>query len=181
MGLIFFIILVGIPILEIAVFIEVGDILGMWETIAVIFITAIIGASLMRSLGLHTLNRARQSLENNIFPAKEAFDGLCLIIAGVLLLTPGFITDTIGFLLFLPPIRMAIGALIIHRIANLQAGQQSGMHSHSQSRAGFTSGPFDNSNVVDGDFRDITDPADPTDRPSQNSDDLKPLEHSDKP
>lgn len=191
MGLIIFIILVGIPILEIAVFIEVGDLLGMWETIAIVFITAIIGASLMRKLGLQTLSRARQNLENNIFPAKEVFDGLCLVIAGALLLTPGFITDSVGFLLFLPPVRMAIGAVIINRLSVMQASKTYGetfegtyKGTYNAAQSGFNSEPNDSSTVVDGDFRDISDPLNENnnaeDPSSKNPEDPKHLEHSDK-
>lgn len=94
-----------VPIIEIAVFLEVGGRIGVFNTILAIVITALIGTWLLRSQGLLTLHRAQESLNQNIFPVSEVFDGLCLLVAGALLLTPGFVTDALGFLLFVPPIR----------------------------------------------------------------------------
>jgi len=100
-----FLALIAIPIIEIAVFIEVGGRIGALNTILMIVITAMIGTWLLRSQGLQTLQRAQESLNQNVFPASEVFDGLCLIVAGGLLLTPGFVTDVFGFLLFVPWVR----------------------------------------------------------------------------
>lgn len=99
---------IGIPILEITVFIMVGDRIGMLPTIALVMLTAVTGIAMLRYQGLATLQRVRASLERNEMPLKEVFDGLCLLIAGVLLLTPGFVTDAIGLLLFMPPVRAAL-------------------------------------------------------------------------
>jgi len=93
------------PLIEIAVFIEVGDRLGLWPTLGVVVLTAILGAGLFRVQGLSTLRQAQANLNANVFPAREVFDGLCLLVAGTLLITPGFVTDSLGFLLFFPPFR----------------------------------------------------------------------------
>ncbi len=103
------------PVLEIAVFIEVGSKFGTWPTVGAIFLTAVVGVSLVRTQGLATLSRARISLQRNEFPLAEAFDGHCLALAGVLLLTPGFVTDSMGGLLLVPPLRAALRRFVLAR------------------------------------------------------------------
>ena len=108
MGLVLLLAMIGVPIVEIAVFLEVGARLGLWPTLATIILTAMAGTALLRQQGLATLQRVRESLEANRFPMAEVFDGLCLLVAGALLLTPGFVTDAAGLLLFVPAVRMAL-------------------------------------------------------------------------
>ena len=96
------------PIVEIFVFLQVGGVIGVWPTISIVILTAMLGTALLRHQGLKTLQRFQDSLNQNVLPVAEVFDGLCLLVAGALLLTPGFVTDTIGFLLFVPPIRRAV-------------------------------------------------------------------------
>ena len=105
MGLILLLALIGVPILEIAVFIEAGERLGLWPTLAAVILTAVVGTALLRIQGLSTLARARESLDAGQLPVAEVFDGLCLLLGGALLLTPGFVTDFLGFLLMIPPVR----------------------------------------------------------------------------
>ena len=100
--------MIGVPIVEIAVFIEVGGRLGLWPTLATVILTAMAGTALLRQQGLATLQRVHESLEANRFPMAEVFDGLCLLVAGALLLTPGFVTDAAGLLLFVPAVRVAL-------------------------------------------------------------------------
>ncbi|MCY3980578.1 MAG: FxsA family protein [Alphaproteobacteria bacterium] len=97
--------LIGVPLIEIAVFIEVGGWIGLWPTLAVIVLTAMTGTWLIRAQGLGVLRRAKQSISEGAAPLRQLFDGVCLIVAGALLLTPGFFTDAAGFLLLLPPFR----------------------------------------------------------------------------
>lgn len=108
---------IGVPILEIAVFIQAGEAFGLWPTLGVVILTAIAGATLLRAQGLVTLARARQSLDRGEIPVEEVFTGLCLLVAGALLLTPGFVTDALGLLLFVPPVRQVIGHLVLTRLA----------------------------------------------------------------
>ena len=108
MGLVLLLVMVGVPIVEIAVFIEVGGRLGLWPTLATVILTAMAGTALLRQQGLATLQRVHESLEANRFPMAEVFDGLCLLVAGALLLTPGFVTDAAGLLLFVPAVRGAL-------------------------------------------------------------------------
>ena len=109
MGLLLLLLLIGVPLIEIAVFIEVGGIIGLWPTIGIVIVTAVIGTAMLRQQGLATLQRARSELAAQRLPVKEIFDGLCLLVAGALLLTPGFVTDTFGFILLLPPLRLILG------------------------------------------------------------------------
>ena len=95
---------VGVPVVEIAAFIEIGGRIGLWPTIGLVVVTAFAGLTLLRIQGLAVLDRLRTSKA----PAVELFEGLCLLIAGVLLLVPGFVTDTVGFLLLVPRVRMAV-------------------------------------------------------------------------
>lgn len=108
MGLIVLLAMIGVPILEITVFVEVGGRIGIWPTIVIVIATAVLGTSLLRYQGLATLVRAQESLQKGDFPVHEVFDGFCLLVAGALLLTPGFVTDGVGLLLFAPPIRATL-------------------------------------------------------------------------
>lgn len=116
MGFYFLAIFVAMPIIEIAVFIQAGELIGLWPTIGVVVLTAIIGTSLMRAQGLQTLAKAQSQMDQGEMPIGALFDGICILVAGVLLLTPGFVTDTFGFLLLVPPLRQLIGAKVIMKL-----------------------------------------------------------------
>ena len=98
-----------VPLAEIALFVEVGGILGLWPTLGIVVLTAFLGTGLLRSQGLAAFSRAQVSMAEGRLPMEEVVHGFCLVIAGALLLTPGFLTDAVGFLLFLPPVRLALG------------------------------------------------------------------------
>ena len=116
MGLAVLLALVGVPLIEIALFIEIGGLLGLWPTLATIVATAVIGGAMLRSQGFGTLLRARAMLARGEVPLREVFDGVCLIVAAALLLTPGFLTDAVGFLLLVPGVRALIGVSILSRV-----------------------------------------------------------------
>jgi UPF0716 protein FxsA len=97
-----------VPLAEIAVLIRVGSWLGLLPTLALIVLTAVIGTVMLRQQGFAVLTRAQRQLEQGVMPVAEVFEGLCLLVAGALLLAPGFITDTCGALLLLPPVRSFI-------------------------------------------------------------------------
>lgn len=159
MGFYFLAIFVAMPIIEIAVFIQAGDLIGLWPTIGIVILTAIIGTSLMRAQGLQTLAKAQSQMDHGEMPIGPLFDGICILVAGVLLLTPGFVTDTIGFLLLIPPLRQLIGARVIMKLVrsgNIRAGFQT---------RGFRAGGFDTAGsshrpgtgpIIDGDFEDVS-------------------------
>lgn len=104
----FFIIFIIISLTEIALFVVVGDIVGLVLTLLLCVVTAMIGAALIRHQGLQTVFAAKEALQHNELPINELFDGICLAIAGVTLMTPGFFTDGIGFSLLFPPLRLAL-------------------------------------------------------------------------
>jgi UPF0716 protein FxsA len=105
-----------VPIIEIYLLIQVGQVIGAGWTIFLVVFTAVIGVALLRIQGLSTLNRAQQKLQRNELPARELLEGMGLVLAGALLLTPGFFTDTIGFLLLFPPTRLWLVSSIASRM-----------------------------------------------------------------
>ena len=108
MRLIPFLILLVVPIIEIALFILIGGEIGLGWTLLLILVTAIVGTVLLRSQGLATMERIRTETRAGRVPGRELAHGLMLLVAGILLLTPGFFTDTLGFLLFVPQLRDGI-------------------------------------------------------------------------
>lgn len=121
---ILFIIFVAVPIIEIALFIQAGDWFGLGPTLAMIVVTAIIGITLLRQQGLSTLFKAQQKMNQGEIPALEMVEGIMLAVAGALLITPGFFTDAIGFLLLTPVIRKLLFSKVLQNKVN--------MHVHNQ-------------------------------------------------
>jgi UPF0716 protein FxsA len=122
---IFFILFITLPLLELYVLIQVGSDIGGLNTIVLCLLTAIIGGMLIRWQGLITLMDAQKCMAAGDLPAEHAFHGILLALAGVLLFTPGFITDSVGFLLLFPPLRR----WLIHRFfpaGSIQTGIQTG-------------------------------------------------------
>lgn len=108
MAYLLFAVFLGVPLVEIALFILVGGQIGVLATIAAVVLTAVAGAALVRHQGLATLERARRELEHERIPAGALGEGLAILVAGALLLTPGFFTDAIGFALLVPGLRRAL-------------------------------------------------------------------------
>ena len=105
-----------VPALEIGLFIQIGGIIGALPTIALILLTAFLGTMLLRSQGLSTIERIRASVAQNRVPGSELAHGAMIVLAGLLLLTPGFFTDAVGFLLFIPPFREALFRFLAKRV-----------------------------------------------------------------
>ncbi len=97
--------LLTIPLLEIAAFIVIGGKIGVLATLAMVFATAVIGSILLRIQGFGLINKIRMETEQGRVPGRELVHGVMILIAGILLLTPGFVTDAMGFLLFIPAVR----------------------------------------------------------------------------
>lgn len=102
---IFILLLIVIPALEIAVLLLSGKTIGVLPTFSIIILTGVVGAYLAKKQGLETMRRAQQRLHAGEIPGESIIDGICIFAGGLLLLTPGFITDTLGFLLLIPQIR----------------------------------------------------------------------------
>jgi len=97
-----------VPLVEIYFLIEVGDVIGAGFTVFMVVLTALIGAALVRYQGFTTLARAQAEMLNSRMPALEVVEGALILLAGALLFIPGFVTDTLGFLLLIPPLRQVM-------------------------------------------------------------------------
>lgn len=113
---IFLIAFIVLPIVEMVVLIEVGGLIGALNTVGLVLLTAVIGAALLRHQGLATLLRANQRMASGEMPAREIAEGMLLAIGGALLLTPGFITDGIGFLCLAPGSRHWLAGQLVQRM-----------------------------------------------------------------
>lgn len=113
---ILFLLFVLVPIVEIALLIQVGGVLGVFPTLAIVVATAALGTWLLRHEGLSTLAKARSRLDSGELPALQMIEGMVLLVGGALLLTPGFMTDAFGFFCLLPPSRRWLAGEITERI-----------------------------------------------------------------
>lgn len=136
-----FLLFVAVPIIEIALFIQVGGFLGLWPTLAIVITTAMAGTFLMRTQGAAEMQSLQSSLSTGRNPMDPIANGAFIIVAGVLLLTPGFFTDAFGLALLIPPVRHAIIRLIAARIQNGANIHMSGFQKTTASET-----------VVDGDY-----------------------------
>lgn len=125
-----FALFVVLPILEMWLLIEVGSLVGSLPTIGMVVFTAVVGAALLKQQGIDTLTRAQQRLNSGQVPAKEILEGLLLAVGGALLLTPGFITDTLGFVCLIGPLRQWLVAQLLKRgVMQVNSFQTSGFQS----------------------------------------------------
>lgn len=143
-----------VPIIEIALFIQVGGLIGLWPTLAIVVLTAILGTVLVRTQGRMALANLQRSFAELDDPTEPLAHGAMILLSGVLLLTPGFFTDAVGFALLVPGVRMAVFRYLKSKatITHFQMG----------TGAQFRTGPdrFDQDDVIDGEFTEV--------RPRQN-------------
>lgn len=125
-----FLLFLLVPIAEIYVLIEVGEVIGAGWTILFVIATAFLGAWLVKLQGLVTLKRAQDSIRRGETPALEMLEGMTLFISGFLLLIPGFVTDTVGFLLLIPTLRRSLLLKLISN-SNVIFRQQWSAHGRS--------------------------------------------------
>ncbi len=107
-----FLAFVVVPIVEIGLFLQIGSYIGVPATLGLIILTAIAGTMLVRSQGIDVIRKVQNSANRGEMPVAALAQGLFVLIAGVLLLTPGFATDTLGFALLIPPVRELIATKI---------------------------------------------------------------------
>lgn len=107
------ILLIIVPAAEIGLLLLSGRTLGIWPTIGLIIFTGVLGAYLAKKEGLETIRRVQRDLSYGKMPGEILVDGICILIGGAVLLTPGFITDALGFLLLAPPTRRVFKGMII--------------------------------------------------------------------
>ncbi|MDJ0741194.1 MAG: FxsA family protein [Gammaproteobacteria bacterium] len=139
--LIFLTIFVGAPLIELYLLIEVGGVIGALPTILLSLFTAALGGWLVRMQGFSVLFRAQSQMANKEVPALELMEGAMLLLVGLALLLPGFITDAVGFLLLIPPLRRA---LIVHWLKSRGTLRPGEVHVHTETRS---------ERIIEGDYR----------------------------
>lgn len=148
--LIFFIV---VPLTEMMLLFEVSDLIGGFPTLILVVATAVIGVQILKRQGLSTLLRANQRLQSGELPAQEIIEGMLLAGAGALLLTPGFITDTIGFILLTGPLRRPLARRIIRAgVMNTLARGHGGSSFSFRSGASSRDYGAGNGNVYEGEY-----------------------------
>jgi len=150
-----FLAFVSVPLIEIALFIQVGGAIGLWPTLAIVILTAMLGTFLVRNQGALAMGNIRQSFSELDDPTEPLAHGAMILLSGALLLTPGFFTDAVGFLLLMPPVRVAVFSYLRKRI-KVQSFEMGGNRTHYREQK--THHP----DIIDGDFTEV----DPTKRPT---------------
>ena len=116
MPLLLVVLFIVVPIVELAIIIQVGQAIGVLPTIALLVLDSILGAMLMRSQGRAAWRKFNLALSEGRPPAREVLDGVLVIFGGALLLTPGFTTDILGLLLLIPPSRALVRGVLVRRL-----------------------------------------------------------------
>lgn len=143
-----FLLFLIVPIIEIAFLIQLSDVIGGGATIILVIATAYLGAKLVKSQGLQAFHNMRTQSSPSAMPGAELFNGVCILISGVLLLTPGVFTDVIGFLLLTPPVRIWLGAALVKKVMSAVATQsQNGQAGFSFTSAQFGQNPHSHSST----------------------------------
>lgn len=147
---------IAVPLIEIALFIQVGGAIGLWPTLLIVILTAVIGTSLLRNQGALALKNLRNSFNDLRDPTEPLAHGAMILFSGALLLTPGFFTDVLGFLLLIPAVRHAVFAYVRSRVTV----QGFSAHPNQPPR-------HDRQNdVIDGEFHEVDETKRPTHGPS---------------
>ncbi len=154
---------IAMPIIEIALLLRVGEVFGWWPTLLYVIATAILGSSMLRQQGLATLNKARTRMDSGEMPAQQLLEGVFIMIGGVLLLTPGLVTDLLGFLCLIPVTRQWASAQLSTRAFVGFSGGMGAAAGPSRQNTG-ASGKVsrkvpggDRGDIIDGDFERIDD------------------------
>ena len=168
---VFLFLFIIMPIAEMAVLIKVGGMIGVLNTVGLVLLTAVIGAWRLRQQGLATLLKANQRLNSGELPAMEVAEGLILAVGGALLLTPGFITDTVGFLCLIPGTRHWLAAqalkrmVVVGRSRSFHFRSGGGSNPFGQDPFGGRENPFgqqspfdrdSNGDIIEGEYQDET-------------------------
>ena len=151
-------IVIGAPILEIVAFIFVSDLFGLGPTIIIIIVTATIGLLTLRHQGLQIIHQLQKEFRGGYFPMREVFDGFCIFLGGIFMLIPGFITDVLAVLLFLPPLRRSFGHFLKSRYENHWAffGNNTTMGLHSSTKKNKMPKRTSEPSIIDGEYKDMT-------------------------
>ncbi len=159
-----FALFVAVPIIEIGLFIQVGGAIGLWPTLAIVVITAIIGTAMIRVQGANALRDLQHRFNALEDPSEPLAHGAMILFSGALLLTPGFFTDTIGFLLLLPPVRSMVFHFLRGRV-QIASFSAATMRPEDGPRCGVReTAPGDD--IIDGEFTEVDPEKTPTHPPS---------------
>ncbi len=148
---------IGVPLIEIYLFIQVGGLIGALPTVLLVIVTAVLGVALLRSQGFQTMAKFQQEVTTGQLPANTMLEGVALIFGGTLLLTPGFLTDTIGFLCLFPYTRQTLIAWAtkhMHVTSSFSAGMGPGPNFNSRQRPGTSANKAHDPNVIEGEFKE---------------------------
>lgn len=149
---ILFLLFLAVPFVEIYLLIEVGRRIGSLATIFLLVFTAVLGALLVRMQGMNTYVQIQQAISQGRMPATEMIEGIMIMFAGLLLLTPGFATDAVGFLFLVPTARRALVSLIVSR--QIQQSTNPTAAEVFQHRSSGKSGTGDVGRVIEGELDD---------------------------
>lgn len=155
---------IAIPLIEIALFIQVGGAIGLWPTLGIVIATAMLGTFLVRQQGMRAMGELRGSFRDLRDPTEPIAHGALILFSAALLLTPGFFTDAVGFSLLIPGVRTAVIAFAKSRIrvARFEMGEHPRGPQHQGAQR-----PHSRSTVIDGDYQDVTgEPPHPDQPPS---------------
>ena len=143
-----------IPVVELSVLIKVGSQIGSLTTIALVFLTAIVGITLIRRQGFETHRSAQEKMRRGELPASEMAEGVMLAFAGVCLLIPGFVTDVIGALLLISPLRKAVAAKVSLDFLKSRMNMRAAWSTRD------TQGQYTREDVIEGEYRSETEKKD---------------------
>lgn len=145
----FFVLFFLVPLLELTVFYYASQFIGFGMTVLLCLLSAIGGGHIVRQQGLRALNAARQQMQGGVLPSEELFNGLCIVAAGALLITPGFVTDSLGFMLLNPSVRR----FLLKRFA--QSARFSTIHFSASDFSGNHSSMARDPDVIEGEYEDL--------------------------
>lgn len=147
-----------VPIIEIALFIQVGGLIGLWPTLAIVVLTAVLGTALVRTQGRMALGQLQRSFAELDDPTEPLAHGAMILLSGALLLTPGFFTDAVGFALLIPGVRVAVFGYLKSKITVAQFQMGPGYQGRND--------PFGQGDVIDGEYTEVRPRKDPS-KPSK--------------
>ncbi|RMC34704.1 FxsA family protein [Paracoccus alkanivorans] len=136
----------AVPIIEIALFIQIGGLIGLWPTLGIVVLTAIAGTALLRSQGARAWGEVNRSFSELRDPTRPLAHGVMILVAGMLLLTPGFFTDTVGLLLLIPGMRNLVMRKLASRIHVAHVNMAGSAEPREPHRPPYGEG------VIDGDY-----------------------------
>lgn len=154
-----FLVFIIVPLIEITVLINVGQIIGTWYTVGLVLLSAFIGVNMLRYQGFSTLARARMRMDTGELPANEMIEGIILAVGGALLVTPGFVTDFFGFCCLIPFTRQLIVLQLKKHFTVVASSRQGGFYQSEMDMRGERSNPSNSrrspqqGDVIDGEYR----------------------------